>query len=98
MEGFEKQIERLMELTAYQVIGENSRIMGQRRAFKIVDHKVMGNLSYFVHSVGFRGFVFRGFSFVTSEDLINRTQKTNPKNQPLGFVFFSKNEPLGFVF
>ena len=40
MEGFEKQIERLMELTAYQVIGENSRIMGQRRAFKIVDHKV----------------------------------------------------------
>ena len=41
MEGFEKQIERLMELTAYQVFVENSRIMGQqRRAFKIVDHKV----------------------------------------------------------
>ena len=83
MEGFEKQIERLMELTAYQVIGEISRIMGQlRRAFKIVDHKVMGNLSYFVNSVGFRGFVFRGFGFVTSNDLINRTKKTNPKNAP----------------
>ena len=27
----------------------------------------MGNLSYFVHSVGFRGFVFRGFGFVTSK-------------------------------
>ena len=29
----------------------------------------MGNLSYFVHSVSFRGFVFRGFGFVTSDDL-----------------------------
>ena len=57
----------------------------------------MGNLSYFVHSVGFRGFVFRGFRFVTSDDLINRTQKMNPKNEPLGFVFrvrFLKNQRL----
>ena len=58
----------------------------------------MGNLSYFVHSVSFRGFVFRGFGFVTSVDLINRTKNTNPKNEPLGFVFFSNNQPIGFVF
>ena len=42
----------------------------------------MGNLSYFVHSVGFRGFIFGGFDFVTSDDLINQTQKTNPINTP----------------
>ena len=42
----------------------------------------MGNLSYFLHSVGLRGFVFRGFGFVTSDDLINRTLKTNLKNAP----------------
>ena len=60
----------------------------------MITHKVkgMGNLSYFVHRVGFRGFVFRGFGFVTSDELINRTQKTNPKNAPWRFGF-SKNEP-----
>ena len=28
------------------------------------------------------GSFFRGFGFVTSDDLINRTQKRNPKNAP----------------
>ena len=39
-----------------------------------------GNLSYFLHSVSFRGFVFRGFGFVTYDNLINRIQKTNSYN------------------
>ena len=50
-------------------------------------HLGMGNLSYFLHSVGFRGFIFRGFGFVTSDDLINRTLKMNPK----GAFFEKKN-------
>ena len=41
-----------------------------------------GNLSYFAQSVGFRAFVFRSFGFETSDDLINQTQITNPKNAP----------------
>ena len=57
----------------------------------------MGNLSYFLHSVGFTGFVFMGFGFVTSKDLINRTPKTNPitlKMNPRGAFLKKKNVPL----
>ena len=67
----------------------------------------MGNLSFFIHSFGFRGFIFWGFGVVTSDDLINQTQKKNPKNatlktHPRG-AFRKKSKtlkpnPQGFIF
>ena len=51
----------------------------------------MENLSHFEQSVGFRGFVFRGFGFVTSDDLINQTPKMNRNMHPR--VRFFKNRP-----
>ena len=63
------------------------------------------NLSYFLHSFGFRAISFRGFRFCPpiglSMGLINQTQKAEPKNQTQKTAtpsFLLLNSTLPFVF